>query len=1061
MRLQTAGTAAGRRTIRVVAALSVRVLGDFSIDGVDVRTLADRKARLMLRWLALARGRPVTAAALADALWGAAPPARPGDQVAVLASRLRRELGRGSIEHGDHGYRLHYDWLDLDELARVFAEAERRHADGNVSGAVAASRIALALVRGALPDPGTDAEWVRVEQAAAERLVRRARHVAASAMLAHGDWLDALDLASAALQADAYDEHAVRLVMRANVRGGRPALALAAYADLRDVLADDLGTDPAPETSALHTAVLRGELSAQQAAPSRTTVRLVGRTAQLDHLDTLAARLTEDRVRVALVTGEAGIGKTTLLRAWSARCAEAGRTVLFATCGPLERSAPLDVLLAAIGEHLRRSDDAAGLLGDDAALLAPLLGGHPYAAPVRRPAHPVDPVLGAASLYAAITGVLGRISGQRGAILVIDDAHLAGPALTEWLLFTLRRPLRLLVVAGTRPAEGGSLTAGDIVNVGPLDRAATAELVGAERADDLFARSGGNPLFLSELARTPQDRLPPSLVEAVGQACDQLGDAAELVRTAAVLGTDLDLDLLASVAARPALDVLADVELAESHQLLVEESGRYRFRHDLVREALAAGTRATRAAILHRAAATALGRRPDADPLAVADHARLGGDLQVAARALRVAAARAAERFDHETAEDLLDQSLRLAAEDATLLARARVRIRRERYADAESDVAATRTSGAAGSEVAAWAAYFDRRFDDAVRHARDGELAAEEAFLRARCLMVGGRTLHARGDLASAEARLSEAVETAVGPDRVTAAAWWGVLLSHRSETDRAIELLRPATHPTADVDQTSALLHALLFTGHAHALAGRPAAALDALARYTSEVDRRQVPRFAGRGVNFSGWVLRNIGATGAARDAHQEAWGCIGGVGTGEMRIAVLEDLAEDRLQAEDPDGAERHLAEAATGLGGDLVFGWRLAMKHALLRARTALLTGTAAEALETAEALRADADRTGVPRYGSVARLLVHQARAALGEPVDPDTAWHDLAAVEDAVAVEAWWWAGETGAALGQARWLERAETLAATLADASGEHGDTLRAEADRRLAGWRLRLR
>jgi tetratricopeptide (TPR) repeat protein len=426
-----------------------------------------------------------------------------------------------------------------------------------------------------------------------------------------------------------------------------------------------------------------------------------------------------------------------------------------------------------------------------------------------------------------------------------------------------------------------------------------------------------------------------------------------------------------------------------------------------------------------------------------------------------VAAARAAERFDHETAEDLLDQSLGLATDDAALLARARVRIRRERYADAESDVAAASTSGAEGSEVAAWAAYFDRRFDDAVRHARDGELTAEEAALRTRCLMVGGRTLHARGDLVAAEARLSEAAETATGPDRLTAAAWWGVLMSHRSETDRAIELLRPATQPTVDVDQTSALLHALLFTGHAHALAGRPASALDALRRYTVEVDRRQVPRFAGRGVNFSGWVLRNVGAAEAAREAHQEAWGCTGGVGTGEMRIAVLEDLAEDRLLAEDPDGAKGLLAEAGLGLVGDLVFGWRLGMKHAALRSRTALLTDAAAEALELAEALRADADRIGVPRYGSVARLLVHQARSALGEPVDLDVAWRDLAAVEGAVAVEAWWWAGETGAMLGQQRWLDRAEVLASTLAEASGPYGDSLRAEADRRLAGWRLRMR
>ena len=63
--------------------------------------------------------------------------------------------------------------------------------------------------------------------------------------------------------------------------------------------------------------------------------------------------------------------------------------------------------------------------------------------------------------------------------------------------------------------------------------------------------------------------------------------------------------------------------------------------------------------------------------------------------------------------------------------------------------------------------------------------------------------------------------------------------------------------------MEHTSATLHSLLFTGHAHALAGRPDQALTAFTRYTTEVERRQVPLFAGRAVNFAGGVLRNLGA------------------------------------------------------------------------------------------------------------------------------------------------------------------------------------------------------
>ena len=551
-----------------VATLSVRVLGDFSIDGIDTRAVADRKARQLLRWLAMARGRPVTAGALTDAVWGDAPPARPADQLAVLASRLRRALGRDAIEHGDGGYRLRYGWLDLDELATVVGAAEQRLAEGNATGAVAAARIALALVRGPLPEPATEAPWVLADHDAASRLIARGRQVAARAMLATGDWLDALDLAAADARADPYDEEAVRLVMRANVQGGRPSVALAVYADLCRTLADELGADPAPETVSLHTAILRGELSPTP-APRRSPVQLVGRISQLEHLDTLATRLHDGEVHVAVVSGEAGIGKTTLVRSWSDARAAAGDVVLFGACGPLERSAPLDAVLVAIGEHVRRSDAPDDLLGEDLAVLGPLLGLDAPAAGAR-PALAVDPALGTAGLYAAITGVLRRIATGRGAILVIDDAHLAGPALLDWISFTRRRSLPLLVVATVRPAEMDPVGFADVVNVGPLDRAATVELVGRERADDLYTRSGGHPLFLTELARATAEHLPPSLIDAVDLLCDQLGEtAAGLLRTAAVLGTAIDVDLDASVVGRPPLDVLADVERAEVHQLLV------------------------------------------------------------------------------------------------------------------------------------------------------------------------------------------------------------------------------------------------------------------------------------------------------------------------------------------------------------------------------------------------------------------------------------------------------------------------------------------------------------
>ena len=1033
--------------------LAVRVLGDFGVDGIEPQALGSRKARLALQLIALGAGQAVPAGVLIDALWETVPPARPEDQLAVLMSRLRTVLGRDRIEHRDQGYLLHCDWLDATELAVLTREMEARREAGHVMGAVAAARVALSLIRGDGPQP-LPGEWAQLRQAELSRLTGRARLVAAGALLEAGDWMAAADAAAAAAERDPYDEAALRLLLRAHVMGGRVAGALSLYASARERMADELGTDPSPETTALYTAILRGELTGPgPTASGPASPVLVGRDDELAYLEAIASR-ARDAVEVVVVDGEAGIGKTTLLRAWAGRRTAAGDTVLIASCGPLDRSMPLDAMLTALAGLLRGlgPDTAADVLGADAALLGPLLN---LAPGPRLPPMLADSMLGPAVLYSALVRTLGRLAERAPLVVVVDDAHLAGPALPDWLRFAVREKLAVTVVAAVRSGEGEPLPASAFVHLGALGRDAAAELVGPGRVDELYARSRGHPLFLTELAQQAAgSELPASLVESVSARCDELGPAGLLLRTAAVIGPDLDVDLLAAVLGRPAVALLDDAEQAVAKQFLVEADGMFRFRHELVREALAASATAGRAALLHRQAGRVLDRRPGVDPLTVAGHARLGGDLALASRALRDAAARAAERHDYTAAETLLDDALRLDADPDGWLARARVRTLRGRYAEALADVERAAPAGPAALEVGAWASYFGRDFAQAAQFAEDGALAADDAATRARCLAAGGRTHHAAGDLARAELLLGEAFSLAEGADRVAAAGWLGVLRAHQSRAEEALALLRPAARGQIGVEHTSATMHALLFTGHAHALAGRPAQALAALARYTAEVERRQVPRFAGRGVNFTGWVLGNLGARQEALDHHQEALEAGQGQGTADVTIAALEDLAGHCLATGDPDGARARLTEAAALLRGNLVFGWRLRLKHQLLTGRLALLAGDGEQALAQARELESQAAALGVPRYTSVARLLAHRARHALGSQADPGAVAADLDLLDGAAAIEAWWWTCDLAADFGQPAWRERAADRAARLARGAGDFADGLLNAADRRLA-------
>jgi hypothetical protein len=197
----------------------------------------------------------------------------------------------------------------------------------------------------------------------------------------------------------------------------------------------------------------------------------------------------------------------------------------------------------------------------------------------------------------------------------------------------------------------------------------------------------------------------------------------------------------------------------------------------------------------------------------------------------------------------------------------------------------------------------------------------------------------------------------------------------------------------------------------------------------------------------------VLRNLGAGQEAQDHHVRALEEGRSQGTAEVTIAALEDLAEQCVEAGDPDGAQSRLAQALVLLEGDLVFGWRLRLKHRLLTARLALLCGQAERALAGARELESSAAALGVPRYTSVARLLGHRAGQALGLPVDFGAVEKDLDLLDGSVAIEAWRWTCDLAGDFASPAWLDRAADRAARLALGAGRYADTLRTEAERRL--------
>jgi len=193
-------------------------------------------------------------------LWEGAPPARPAQNIATFVSRLRRVPGADVIRGGRPGYSLGLPpavQVDLDGAGRWAEEAERRLAAAEPALAVAAAtRAHDVLAAGLVLEDEPGADWAQPARAEQAEFTQRVRRVLAAAALATGD-AAAVAAAAAAVSGDPYDERARRSLMRAFAAAGEPARALASYAELRDLLQEELGADPAPETQQLHLAVLR------------------------------------------------------------------------------------------------------------------------------------------------------------------------------------------------------------------------------------------------------------------------------------------------------------------------------------------------------------------------------------------------------------------------------------------------------------------------------------------------------------------------------------------------------------------------------------------------------------------------------------------------------------------------------------------------------------------------------------------------------------------------------------------------------------------------------------
>jgi DNA-binding CsgD family transcriptional regulator/tetratricopeptide (TPR) repeat protein len=370
-------------------------------------------------------------------------------------------------------------------------------------------------------------------------------------------------------------------------------------------------------------AVMVAIASAPALDPSADHV--VGRKDELGSLERILDELDQGRSGALALVGEPGIGKTRLLTELGARAESRGHLVLYGSASELERDLPFSVFVDALDEYLKGLDPKQVATLDEEVqaevarvfpALSALGGGRSVALQQER-----------FRTHRAVRALLEHLARTRPLVLALDDVHWADSASIELLGTLLHRPAgaAVLIALAIRPRQVPERLSAALVRahraaaltrveVAALTRAEARELLGAAVDDAevavLFEESGGNPLYLQQLARSLEragrprsstDRSPidigipaavaASLSEELGLLSDQ---ARRVLEGAAVAGDPFEPEMAADaaetseVAALDAIDELLVRDLIRQ----TDVPRRFRFRHPLVRRAVYESTRA-------------------------------------------------------------------------------------------------------------------------------------------------------------------------------------------------------------------------------------------------------------------------------------------------------------------------------------------------------------------------------------------------------------------------------------------------------------------------------------
>jgi DNA-binding SARP family transcriptional activator len=634
--------------------LRIQLLGDFQLSYGEQPLTAVNTARLqaLLAYLVLHRDAPQSRKYLAFLFWPDTTEAQALTNLRNLLHKLRQALPDPDQFFGADAHDVHWrrdapytlDVAEFDALAQSTTRAELEQA--------------ARLYRGDLL-PSCYDDWIVSEREQRQPMAARALARLIEILEAQRDYKTAIGYGLRLRQLDPCNEEAHRFLMRLHAANQDRAGVLRAWHTCVKTLQDELGADPAPETRAVYERLLKGAIAAPVAVGAgQMQSRFVGRQREWQMLQA-AWRAAADgkpgcvRTRFAIISGEAGIGKTRLaeeLLSWAGR---QGVTVAAARCYAAEGAlayAPVVAWLRAPALHPRLLALEPLWATEAARLLPELLAERPGVPPPS----PLAEAAQRQRLFEALARALldSKQPPQRETLLLIDDLQWCDRDTLEWLRFLLRYAPRapLLVVGTVRAEEAADNPALEAllaalrqddqlteILLAPLSPDETAALAGAmsesaltaEQLAWLHQESEGNPLFLVETMRSglaaqvgadqparpgPTGAslpLPPRVHGVLHARLAQLSAAArQLAGSAAAIGREFTLPVLARACDQDENGLVHSLDELWQRRIVHDAAGHgseaYDFTHGKLREVAYNSLSAARRHLLHRRIAEAM-----------------------------------------------------------------------------------------------------------------------------------------------------------------------------------------------------------------------------------------------------------------------------------------------------------------------------------------------------------------------------------------------------------------------------------------------------------------------